>query len=199
MPATLDTEADGPTDEALMSALKRGDDVALGTLMGRWELPVKAFLLRLGVPKAEVDDIAQDAFVRLYEKRDAFREGAAFKPWLLTIAGNLGRNRRRWWFRRKEESLEAAADGHFGGARLVDEGASSALELAERASAARQIRTAVQALPSALRDVVVCVELEELSYADAAQVLRCSAKAVETRLYRARQMLRSQCDRWLKP
>ncbi len=48
----------GVTDEALMEALQNGDDHALATLMHRWELGVKAFLLRLGVPSSDVEDVA---------------------------------------------------------------------------------------------------------------------------------------------
>ena len=181
------------TDEALMEALQNGDDHALATLMHRWELGVKSFLLRLGVPAADVEDVAQEAFVRLYQKRDRYRAGAAFKPWLLTVAGNLGRNRLRWRFRRREDSIEAMDEAYPGGFDPIDTSARPASDLAEKANLARDVRKAVNALPDNLRQAVLCVELEDLSYAEASQVMGCSAKAVETRLYRARELLRSTC------
>lgn len=181
------------TDEALMEALQNGDDHALATLMHRWELGVKAFLLRLGVPAADVEDVAQEAFVRLYQKRDRYRAGAAFKPWLLTVAGNLGRNRLRWRFRRREDSIEAMDDAQPGGFDPVDTSARPASDLAEKANLARDVRKAINALPDNLRQAVLCVELEDLSYAEAGQVMGCSSKAVETRLYRARELLRTTC------
>ncbi len=181
------------TDEALMEALQNGDDHALATLMHRWELGVKTFLLRLGVPAADVEDVAQEAFVRLYQKRDRYRVGAAFKPWLLTVAGNLGRNRLRWRFRRREDSIEAMDAAQPGGFDPVDPAARPASDLAEKANLARDVRNAVNALPDNLRQAVLCVELEDLSYIEAGQVMGCSAKAVETRLYRARELLRSTC------
>jgi len=181
------------TDEALMEALQNGDDHALATLMHRWELGVKAFLLRLGVPASDVEDVAQEAFVRLYQKRDRYRAGAAFKPWLLTVAGNLGRNRLRWRFRRREDSIEAMDEAQPGGFDTVDTSARPASDLAEKANLARDVRNAVNALPDNLRQAVLCVELENLSYIEAGQVMGCSAKAVETRLYRARELLRSTC------
>jgi RNA polymerase sigma-70 factor (ECF subfamily) len=176
------------TDEDLMEALQRGDDSALVGLMKRWEVPVKAVLLRLGVPSAGVEDVAQDAFVRLYEQRARFRLGCAFKPWFLTIAGNLGRNALRWSARHPETSYELAKEG---GNDFADTSSGSPIKAAEQSGRAAQVRAAVAALPESLRAVVVCVELEDLSYADAAMVLGCSVKAVETRLYRARQELRS--------
>ncbi len=181
------------SDEALMEALQKGDDHALATLMHRWELGVKAFLLRLGVPPADVEDVAQEAFVRLYQKRDRYRAGAAFKPWLLTVAGNLGRNRLRWRWRRREDSIEAMDEAQPGGFDPVDTSARPASVLAEKANLARDVRKAVNALPENLRQAVLCVELEDLSYVEAGQVMGCSAKAVETRLYRARELLRATC------
>lgn len=174
-----------------MAALQAGDDAALAPLMERWELGVKSFLLHLGVSTSDVDDVAQEAFVRLYEKRASFRMGAAFKPWLLTLAGNLGRNRLRWRFRRREDSIQAMDDAQPGGFQYADSSAQPASALAEKTSIARTVRSAVGALPNNLREAVVCVELEELSYNEAAQIMGCSAKAVETRLYRARQILRT--------
>ncbi len=177
-----------PSDETLMAALQLGDDAALAGLMTRWELGVKAFLARLGVRAADIDDLAQEAFVRLYEKRAHFRRGAAFKPWLLTIAGNLGRNRLRWRFRRHEESMDALIE--ISG-QPVDGASLAAHAWAEKTETAQAVRAAVDALPANLREAIVCVELEELSYEAAAQIMGCSIKAVETRLYRARQELRN--------
>jgi RNA polymerase sigma factor (sigma-70 family) len=188
-----ESDSDEDSDESLMAALQAGDDHALATLMHRWELGVKAFLLRLGVPSSDVDDVAQEAFVRLYQKRDRYRAGAAFKPWLLTLAGNLGRNRLRWRFRRREDSIEAMDAAQPGGFDPVDTSVRPASDFAEKANLARDVRTAVNALPDNLRQAVLCVELEDLSYAEASQVMGCSAKAVETRLYRARELLRTTC------
>jgi RNA polymerase sigma factor (sigma-70 family) len=193
---TPTTDPGGPSDEELMAALQAGDDAALAKLMERWELGVKAFLLHLGVPAADVEDVAQESFVRLYEKRSHFRAGAAFKPWLLTLAGNLGRNRLRWRFRRREDSIEAMEAALPAGFAHADPSALPASDLAEKANVAQNVRAAVEALPNKLREAVVCVELEELSYNEAAQIMGCSAKAVETRLYRARQLLRIACRKF---
>lgn len=192
---TPTTDKGEPTDEELMAALQAGHDASLALLMERWELGVKAFLLRLGVPAADVEDVAQEAFVRLYEKRTNFRVGSAFKPWLLTLAGNLGRNRLRWRFRRREDSIEAMDEAQPGGFQHADPLSHPASVLAEKANLAQSVRSAVDALPTNLREAIVCVELEELSYNEAAQIMGCSAKAVETRLYRARQLLRTACQK----
>ncbi len=181
MPDTPNPEPDSLSDEELMAALQAGDDTALATLMERWELGVKAFLLRLGVPAADVDDVAQEAFVRLYEKRGRHRAGAAFKPWLLTLAGNLGRNRLRWRLRRREESIQQLDEAGAGSFEIADAGAPAASVLAEKAGVALAVRSAVEGLPPPLREAVVCVELEELGHREAAQILGCIRDTTSSR------------------
>lgn len=122
---------------------------------------------------------------------DNYRAGSPFKPWMLTIAANLGRNKLRWRLRRREDSMEGMSEATPGGFELADPAAQPASQLAEKANLAQSVRTAVNALPDNLRQAVLCVELEDLSYQEAAQVMGCTPKAVETRLYRAKQMLRT--------
>lgn len=69
----------------------------------------------------------------------------------------------------------------------------AALERAERAAA---VRDAIAALPVELREAVVLFEYEQLSHAEIGAALGCSAKAVESRLYRAREKLRGALGRW---
>jgi len=187
------------SDEILMTRLRDGNDSALARLIERWELPLKSFLLRLGLPSSEVEDLAQDSFVRLYQKRERYRPGAPFKPWLFTLAGNLARNRLRWRWRHRAESLEAISSslGHaFEGGHDTRDSAPEALEKQERGAL---VREAIADLPRRLREVIVVVEVEGLSYAEASAVLACSIKAVETRLYRARSFLRERLRDLLDP
>lgn len=80
-----------------MEALQAGEDLALTRLMERWEIPTKRFILRLVGNTAEAEDLAQDVFVKIYQKRGSYRRGSRFTAWLFTIAANLSRNRLRWW------------------------------------------------------------------------------------------------------
>ena len=184
------------SDEALMTRLRGGDDNALAPLMARWEVPMKRYLARIVQNAHEAEELAQETFVRLYQTRERFREGARFSPWLYAIAANLARNRLRWWRRRPVVSLEAWTE--FGG-ETADESsagraASGALEQRERAEA---VRGAVAALPVELREALVLCEYEGLAQAEAAEALGVTPKAVEMRLYRARAGLRNQLQRWL--
>lgn len=174
-----------------MEALRQGQDYALAPLMERWEVGMKAFLLRLGVPPSDVEDIAQEAFFRLYRSREKYRVGASFKPWLLTIAGNLARNRLRWKFRRREDSIQALDNDLPGGFDLEDQSTPDAPTEIEKKRRVAVVRSAINALPNRLREALVYVEMEDFTYRQAARIADCSEKAIETRLYRAKQSLRS--------
>jgi len=181
-----------PTDEALMQSLRSGDEAALGRLMVRWEGPLKRFLYRLLLDAHEASEVAQEAFVKLFLARGQFRPPAKFAPWMLTIAANLARNRRRWWRRHPTVSLDAPGDGENGALspwEPADESAGPA-ERALAAERAAEVRAAVGGLPHELREVIVLAEFEERSHAEIGEILGCTPKAVEMRLYRAREKLR---------
>jgi RNA polymerase sigma factor (sigma-70 family) len=169
-----------------MRRVQAGDEAAFGLLMERWELPVKGLLARLLQNASEAEELAQDTFVRVWQQRGKFRAGAEFRPWVFAIAVNLARHRLRWWRRRPVVSLdawtEAGRDVAAGGP-----GAGAALEQTERAEA---VRRAVAELPVELREALVLSEYEQLSHLEIAAATGGTAKAVESRLYRARALLR---------
>lgn len=178
-----------------MRRVQRGDEQALAQLMAEWERPVKALLARIVLNAREADDLAQETFVRVWQQRARFRPEAEFRPWLFAIAVNLARNRLRWWRRRPEVALEEWSDAGERdagvGSRKSDlEGGRTGAQVLERAERADAVRDAIAALPVELREAVVLFEFEQMSHADIAAALGTTAKAVETRLYRARERLR---------
>ncbi len=170
-------------DRALMRRVQAGDEAAFAALMQRWERPVKALIGRIVLNARDADELAQDAFVRLWQHRDRWRPDAAFRPWLLAIAVNLARNRLRWWRSRPEVALEDWTDAG------AVEGAAVAAERAERA---RAVQAAVAALPTDQRTVLILAEYEQLSQREIAALVGGTAKAVERRLARARETLRAR-------
>lgn len=173
-------------DAALMRRVQAADEAAFAVLMQRWERPVKAVIARIVLNASEAEDLAQETFARVWTHRDRFTPGRPVKPWILGIAVNLARNRLRWWRKRPGVALdewmeladEPAADAPGGAAGL------------ERAERARAVRDAVALLPAKLRESLVLFEYEHMSYADIAQTVGATAKAVENRIARAREQLR---------
>ena len=179
-------------DRRLMARVQRGDEAAFGALMERWERPVKAVIARLVFNVSEAGELAQETFVRVWQQRGKFREGAEFRPWVFSIAVNLARNRMRWWRRRPTVSLQEWNES-AGGESKQDGAGASALETAERAAA---VRDAIAALPTELREAIVLFEYEDMSHAEIATAVGATPKAVETRIYRAKEKLRTALRRW---
>jgi RNA polymerase sigma-70 factor (ECF subfamily) len=182
---------DAPTDEQLMLRLRDGDESGLAALMQRWEIPVKRFIFRLVGNSAEADDLAQEVFVRVFEKRQTYRPGARFSTWVFSIAANQAKNRLRWWKRHPVLSLDAWMES---GGDIQAEGVPAGAIAMEQVARTEEVRRAVQlamaGLPLDQRTAIALFEYEEKSVAEIAEILGCSAKAVENRLYRARQELR---------
>lgn len=181
-----------------MARLAEGHDAALNDLMARHATPLFQFLYRMLGNEDDANDLAQEAFVRVHQHRARFQPDARFTTWLYTIAGNLARNHHRWRSRHPAVSLETeAGDGpQTLGDMLVSSqaGPDEATAAGERAAV---VRAAVDALPEEMREAIILCEWEELPVAEAATVLNTTPKAVESRLYRARNLLREKLKKWL--
>jgi len=188
----------GAEDAELMARVQAGDEEAFAVLMGRWELPVKRLIARIVFKTRDAEELAQETMVRVWQRREQFREGAAVRPWIFAIAVNLARNRLRWWRRRPSVSLqEWSEDGEIGkgGDGEKERGGDGGdLERKERVAA---VRDAVAALPGELREALVLFEYEDLGQAEIAATLGCSVKAVESRVARAKEKLRAALARWV--
>jgi len=185
-------------DRADMERLAAGQDAALNDLMERHAAPVFHFLCRMMGNEDDASDLAQETFARVFRARASFRPDEKFSTWLFTIAANLARNHFRWRSRHPNISLEAEtgeAGQTLGGTLPANDPAPDESALtAERAEA---VRLAVGKLPEDLREAIVLCEWEECSVAEAAAILETTPKAVESRLYRARQVLRERLNAWL--
>ena len=182
-------------DAGLMARVREGDKAALASLMERWELPLKAFIARIVLNASEAEELAQETFVAVWQNRARFRAGAEFKPWVFTIALNLARKRLRWWRRRPNVSLDEWIESDAAHAEEAGSASGGRGEL-ERAETAAAVREAIAALPNDLREAIVLFEYEEMSHAEIAGVVGATPKAVETRIHRAREKLRTALQPW---
>lgn len=177
-------------DSDLMASLAGGDDLALNLLMERWASRVAAFLYRMTGQREIAADLAQETFVKLYQARDRYRSDGNFSTYLFAIASNLAKNHARWRSRHPNVSLDAPADDSSGPAlQLVDLQADPA-ETAQKMETMAAVDKAFQALSPDLREAMSLFIYEGMGYAEIALLMECSAKAVETRIYRARQILK---------
>ena len=195
MSITTDSDA---LDRADMEKLQAGHDAALNDLMERHATPVFHFLCRMTGNEDDANDLAQETFVRVFKSCKSYRASEKFTTWLFTIAANLARNHFRWRSRHPNLSLDAEnGETEQSFASTLPANSPNPNELMLKGERAAAVRTAVQKLPEDLREAIVLCEWEERSVAEAATILEATPKAVESRLYRARQILRELLKSWL--
>lgn len=173
-------------DAHLMAALTSGNDPALNALMRRWSPRLSAYLHRCCTDPATAADLLQETFVRVYQKRRSYDPARPFSTWIYTISTNLVRNHVRWQKRHPVTLLDHASLSLAAPPSEQPDPAEK-LESQERAAA---VKSAIQQLPEDLREALVLSTYEHLPHAQIATILGLSEKAVEMRLYRARQTLR---------
>jgi len=140
-------------------------------------------LRRLGVPDKDCDDATQDVFLVVHRKLHEFRPEAPLKHWLFRITSRIARDHRRSGRRKnpREHGLVPVVNED-----IADPQQQSPADSAERSAAAELIRTLLQELDEAKREVFILSELEQLSAPEIAQTLEMPLNTVYSRLRRAR-------------
>ena len=178
------------TDFELMARLADGDDSALNVLMDRWGGRIIAFLSKMTGDRETATDLAQETLVKLYQARSRYRPEGAFSTYLFAVASNLARNQSRWKTRHPTVSLDSSESGTDSSFSDVLDASHNPDEMAERKEKIRAVQQCFSLLPPDLREAMTLFIHEGMSYAEIASVCGCSIKAVETRIYRARQILK---------
>ena len=193
------TERDSALDERDredMLRLASGHDAALNELMQRHGERLFHYFIRCLQNEEDAADLAQETFVRVYQHRAKFDLNQRFANWLYAIASNLVKDRYRYRTRHPQVSLDAESEATGNDFHeTLPEQKPSPSETAQAEERAEAVRRAVAALPEELRTPLILAEYEEFSQAEIGEILGCSAKAVETRIYRAKQQLRSTLRR----
>ncbi len=175
-------------DRSLVDAAAGGSREAFDDLVRRYSRPVLNLVRAMGAADADVDDLAQEAFVRAWRGIGGFRSDSTFRTWIFGIAINVVRSHRVKQSRSRllfwsppagqdlrNDPLERAA---------VDDGTEATLALRQ------VIDRALAALPEELRAAVVLRDVQGLEYREIADALGVPIGTVESRIFRARQRLR---------
>lgn len=171
---------DEQSDEALMARIAGGDRVAFDALAKRHAGSAVKLATHILGNRAEADDVAQDALLRVWTNAPRWKPVARFRTWLTRIVVNLclDRKRRRWWL-----PLESAGD--------VADPKPDAAAQHEADDTDRRIALAIAGLPPRQRAAIALTYNEGLSNAETADILDTSVSAVETLLSRAKASLRN--------
>lgn len=154
--------------------------------------PLHNLALRLTASREDAADLLQDTYVRAYRAFDTYRPGTDFRAWVFTVMYSVFSNRLRGQRRRPEtvpiEGSEAVLEARGAG------GDHEMAMLRERDpwAGGPEAAAALGSLPDDYRAAVVLVDLEDLSYEEAAKALDCPVGTVRSRLFRARRLLLPQ-------
>jgi RNA polymerase sigma-70 factor (ECF subfamily) len=168
-------------DAETLALCKAGDAAAFARFVRHYERPVFSLLARVMGPRADLEDLAQEAFLRAFQALPRFDVGgpATVTTWLLTIATRLALNDRR-----RPRSLFAP----LGSADTAD--ASTPEHARAAAELARAIERAAATLPIDQRAAFVLAEFHDLTMADIARALAIPENTAKTRVFRAREKMR---------
>ncbi|MDK9725159.1 MAG: RNA polymerase sigma factor RpoE [Sterolibacteriaceae bacterium MAG5] len=181
---------DREADQALVERVQAGDQEAYGLLVSKYQRKLMRLISRLVRDPAEVEDVAQETFIKAYRALPNFRGDSAFYTWLYRIGINTAKN----WLvangRRAPTSTEVdseEAESYEEGDLLRD------VDTPERLMMSRQIadtvNAAVDKLPEDLRTAITLREIEGLSYEEIAQMMGCPIGTVRSRIFRAREAI----------
>jgi RNA polymerase sigma-70 factor (ECF subfamily) len=172
------------SDDTLIAGIAAGRSEALTGLFRRRQADVYRFALHMSGTPALADDVTQDVFLIVMREAARYEPGrSSVTAWLCGIARNCVRQRLD-----RDARLESLAETpeDAGALPVVQPDPLGEMSRVERIA---MLRRAVLALPVRYREVVVLCDLEELTYADAADALECAIGTVRSRLHRARAML----------
>jgi RNA polymerase sigma factor (sigma-70 family) len=176
------------TDEQIIARVRNGETRLFEELVRRHQDVVYGAALRFLRRPQDAEDVAQDVFLRAYRGLDRFKGESRVSTWLYRITYNLCVDRQRSRTRRGRGAAPLEEAGETADARVDVE--RDLLDGEER----ELVRRAVDGLDERYRTVVLLLYFERLSYAEIASVLGVPVKTVETRLYRARKLVRRRLE-----
>lgn len=184
------------SDLELMLRVSRGDGDSFGVLLNRHRGPLLSYFVRMVRDRALAEDLAQEAFLRVYQARERYQPEARFTTWLYRIATNLALNAIR--DRRSDPVLlEAAADADGEFVSALDRAADKRPTVEERlveSDRHRLIREAIESLPEKQRAAVILHKYQDVDYRQIATILKVSESAVKSLLFRAYESLRVRLE-----
>ena len=172
------------TDEQIIARVRSGETRLFEELVRRHQDAVYGAALRFLRSPPDAQDVAQEAFLRAYRGLEGFKGTAKVSTWLYRITYNLCIDWQRSHRRRRRDSASLAEAPDVADERV--DVVQEVLDDEER----KAVRRAVDELDLHYRTVVLLLYYEKLSYEEIAAVLRVPVKTVETRLYRARKLIR---------
>ena len=187
-------------DVRLMFRVRDDEPGAFQELVEQYQHRLIGVLHHLVGSADEAEDLAQEVFLRVYRARKRYRARSKFSTWLFTIANNLALNRLRSRRRNPVVRLETRDSGPLGprpAEQLARDRANQPSQQVQQRELAEVIRRALDGLNDRQRMAVVLNKFEDMNYAEIAEVMGLTTKAVKSLLSRARLNLRAALSSYI--
>ncbi len=176
-------------DLSLIEDFKNGREAAFTQLVEKYQQQIFNLLFHYTGRKEDVEDLAQEVFIKVYTHLADFETRAAFRTWLYRIALNASIDHSRKLKLRRMLSLDGLTD--WAKERLTFQNAtSSPHQSAEQSELKQQIQAGLDRLPEDFRRALVLRDMEGLEYEEIAEITGWNLGTVKSRLFRGRQRLR---------
>ncbi|MEL6904472.1 MAG: sigma-70 family RNA polymerase sigma factor [Planctomycetota bacterium] len=183
---------DDPGGALMVRWCDTGDEAAFEELVELYSGRIFALVTRFLGRRSGRDDLVQEVFVRIVRARDRYEPTARFSTWLYSIVYRMCVNETQR--ARSAVSIDAGEDGPL---QIEDESAALPDAASERADAVRAVREAIASLPENQRIAVVLARYHGLAYAEIAETVGSSPKAIKSLIHRARETLRERLQPFL--
>ena len=180
-------------DIRIMLRVRDDDPTAFAELVDLYRQRLVTVMHHLVGNPEEAEDLAQEVFLRVYRVRKKYHPRAKFSTWLFTIANNLALNTLRSRQRKPAIPLNVRDSGPLGprpAEQLVHDRASQPMQRMQQQELAGVVQKALEGLNERQRMAVVLNKFEDMNYAEIAEVMSLTTKAVKSLLSRARDNLR---------
>lgn len=182
-----------PEEKEMIERCRRGDLGAFNDLVRRYEKQVYNFAYRLTNNYDDANDIAQDAFLRVYNAIGSFRGDASFTTWLFRITTNVFLDDRKRARAHPHSSLDEYLElDESAVARQIEDPGPTPEEITEEAERNKILQNAIGNLPEYQRSMVVMYHAQQKSYEEIAEIMDLPIGTVKSRLNRARLALKEK-------
>ena len=185
--------SDREIDQQLVERAQSGDKKAFELLVIKYQRKVERLLSRIIRDRAEVEDVAQESFIKAYRALANFRGDSAFYTWLYRISVNTAKNYLISQGRRAPTSTEfdaEEAEGFEDASGLRDIATPDAELMSKQIGAI--VNKTIDALPGELKTAITLREIDGMSYEEIAQIMDCPIGTVRSRIFRAREAVALQ-------
>ncbi|MCE5197437.1 MAG: sigma-70 family RNA polymerase sigma factor [Armatimonadota bacterium] len=170
------------SDQQIIGQVIKGKAEMFGELVARYQTPVFRLAFSILADRAEAEDAAQEVFIRAYSKLSSYTDSGKFWGWLRRITVNICLDKIRPY---TVISLDDVNE-------IPAQSGDSVYESVACSTEATELRETIYQLPPAYRSVIVLKYLEDMNYAEIAEMLGESIPNVRVRIHRAKKMLRER-------